>query len=388
MASNPNTIYNNVLLFQSKQELNNNTSKTKIFPELLLSKNNFKSEKQKNKSKYSFNSIKKYNNYNLGNKFSQIKLMKNSRSQKLIIGNFRILNNSRKPNNNLTEKIDKNFEKILLKKIDEVNKSLEDSENIFRYNQKILKKKLDEKNTEVNLLKKELENEKIQKQSLYEDIYDKNKSEFIDSITELQKQIEKLSNLNTELTEQNLEYEKKIKFLEKKDSENKLKIKNMSQKYNLLITEKTNNILEKEIKQYINDLNIQIDQNQNELNTLHEDMSYLTQENKRLKFLAREIIEARNETEIFFLDALNEAKKEMYKDRKEKMYRNYFFPKLKTFYDNNNNENIKVDIRELTPDMREKILRNLFEKINRGYNEQNYRELNYIMNKDISDIKD
>ena len=46
----------------------------------------------------------------------------------------------------------------------------------------------------------------------------------------------------------------------------------MSQKYNLLITEKTNNILEKEIKQYINDLNIQIDQNQNELNTLHEDM--------------------------------------------------------------------------------------------------------------------
>ena len=109
---------------------------------------------------------------------------------------------------------------------------------------------------------------------------------------------------------------------------------------------------------------------------------------KRLKFLAREIIEARNETEIFFLDALNEAKKEMYKDRKEKMYRNYFFPKLKTFYDNNNNENIKVDIRELTPDMREKILRNLFEKINRGYNEQNYRELNYIMNEDISDIKD
>ena len=35
-------------------------------------------------------------------------------------------------------------------------------------------------------------------------------------------------------------------------------------------------------------------------------MTYLNQENQRLKFLTREIIQARNETEIFFLDVLNE----------------------------------------------------------------------------------
>ncbi len=159
----------------------------------------------------------------------------------------------------------------------------------------------------------------------------------------------------------------------------------MSQKYNLLITEKTNNILEKEIKQYINDLNIQIDQNQNELNTLHEDMSYLTQENKRLKFLAREIIEARNETEIFFLDALNEAKKDLYKLKKEKSIRGCFFPTLKQYYDKSNP---KIDIREMTPEMRERILRNLFEKINKGYDENHFKELSNIMEIDLPDNND
>ena len=116
-------------------------------------------------------------------------------------------------------------------------------------------------------------------------------------------------------------------------------------------------------------------------------MSYLTEENKKLKFLTREIIEARNETEIYFLDALNEVKREMYKTRKEKIQRDCFFPKLKKFYENGN-ENVKIDIRDLSPDMREKVLKNLFEKINRGYNERNYQELNYIMDGDISDIKD
>ena len=35
--------------------------------------------------------------------------------------------------------------------------------------------------------------------------------------------------------------------------------------------------------------------------------------------------------------------------------------------------------------MRERILRNLFEKINKGYEETKFRELNNIMAADISD---
>ena len=35
--------------------------------------------------------------------------------------------------------------------------------------------------------------------------------------------------------------------------------------------------------------------------------------------------------------------------------------------------------------MRERVLRNLFEKINKGYDESKFRELNNIMAVDISD---
>ena len=315
-------------------------------------------------------------------KFRQLRLIRNSRSQKVIDNTH----SSNRSNNQNIETNDKTAEKILLKKIEEVNKSLEQSENIFRYNQKIMKKKLDEKDDEINNLKLELEKEKTRKKSLYESMYNESKNNYIDEIKQLKKQLEKLSRINFELSEQNSEYENKIKNLENKNAETNTKLQEMRNKYNSLIKDKTNDILEDEIKQYISDLNIQIDSSQNELNSLNEEISYLNQENKRLKFLTKEIIEARNETEIFFLDALNDVKMELYKQKKEKIKRDCFFPKLKNFYETGNE--IKVDIRELTPEIREKILRKLFEKINGGYNEQNYNELNYIMDRDTSDLQE
>ena len=315
-------------------------------------------------------------------KFRQLRMIRNSRSQKVIDNTH----SSNRSNNQNIETNDKTAEKILLKKIEEVNKSLEQSENIFRYNQKIMKKKLDEKDDEINNLKLELEKEKTRKKSLYESMYNESKNSYIDEIKQLKKQLEKLSRINFELSEQNSEYENKIKNLENKNAETNTKLQEMRNKYNSLIKDKTNDILEDEIKQYISDLNIQIDSSQNELNSLNEEISYLNQENKRLKFLTKEIIEARNETEIFFLDALNDVKMELYKQKKEKIKRDCFFPKLKNFYETGNE--IKVDIRELTPEIREKILRKLFEKINGGYNEQNYNELNYIMDRDTSDLQE
>ena len=76
----------------------------------------------------------------------------NSQSQKLINNTLHIKNIKK----NFLENIDINdinTEKFLLLKINEVNKTLEENENIFRYNQKILKKKLEEKENQINNLR-------------------------------------------------------------------------------------------------------------------------------------------------------------------------------------------------------------------------------------------
>ena len=310
--------------------------------------------------------------------------IKNSQSQKLINNTLHIKNIKKNFLDNIDIN-DINTEKFLLLKINEVNKTLEENENIFRYNQKILKKKLEEKENQINNLRSELVKEKIRKQNLFQNEYNENKNNLLDEIKQLQKQVNKLSNMNSELSLQNSEYEKIIKNLENKNKENILKIKQMNKNLYSLIQEKTIDILENEIKQYINDLNIQIESSLNELNSLNEEMSFLKEENKKLKMLSNEIIQARNETEIFFLDVLNDAKIDLYKQKKDKIRKFSFFPRLKNFYEKENE--IKVDIKELSPEMREKILRNLFEKINEGYNEKKYRELNYIMNENIDDIK-
>ena len=85
---------------------------------------------------------------------------------------------------------------------------------------------------------------------------------------------------------------------------------------------------------------------------------------------------------IFFLDALDSVKKELYYKKKEDSKRGHFFPTLKRNYEGNN---LRVDIRALTPEMREKILRNLFEKINEGHDPESYKELNNIMSMDINE---
>ena len=225
-------------LYKSQQGLyKTNTRQKKLFPNLLLSKKNFKINKVNTRSPLNMTNIPKNLHFRktmvnpnnrlsnsqflftngANNKFKKIKQVKNSRSQKF--SDEDLLDN------------DKKAEQFLLKKIDEVNKTLEESENIFRYNQKILRKKLEEKNNEINKLKTELENEKIRKKSLYENIYNESKNNFMDDIKQLQKQVEKLTCINTELSEQNLEYEKKIENLENKNKNNISKLQEMKKKY-------------------------------------------------------------------------------------------------------------------------------------------------------------
>ena len=395
MSEHKNSDYSNI--YKNNQESSNFTNYQKkiLLSNINLAKKNFNLKKTQSPNKISNLKLTKFkinsdnrsnSQYILSNdtnlKFNNIKLIRNSRSQNLLNS---VKSTKKNYLNSVDYSKDKNTERIFLLKIDEVNKTLEESENIFRYNQKILKKKLEEKNNQINTLRNELFEEKKKKKNLYESVFNENKNNFLDEIKQLQKQVEKLTNMNLELSRQNLEYENIIQNLEDKNRENISKIKEIYKKYNSLIKDKTNDILENEIKQYINDLNIQIESSLNELNSLNEEMSSIKDENKKLKMLSREIIEARSDTELFFIDVLNDAKKDLYKQKKEKIRGFSFFPKLKNFYDKG--DEIKVDIRELTPEMREKMLRNLFEKINRSHNENNFLELNYMINGDIDNIE-
>ena len=389
-------------VYRSQQSLyKNNSFQKKLFPNYPDRKKRFYLVKNQTRIPLEMTNIPKNINfrktvYNTNNKFSNSELMitngASNRFRKIkqinISHSQKLFNNEKLTFHSycINDKNNyKNAEKILQKKIDEVNQTLLDNENIFRYNQKIMKKKLDEKNKEIDKLKTELENEKFNKKSFIENIYNESKNNFIDDIKQLQKQIEKLNIKNEELSEQNLEYKEKIENLENKNKINISKLQEVTKKYDLLMQEKTNDKLEEEIKNYIKELNTRLNSSQNELNSLNEQMFFLNEENKKLKFLTKAIIEERSDTEIFFLDALNDVKMELYKQKKEQSKRDCFFPKLKSFYEKGI---MKLDIRELTPDLREKILRNLFEKINKSYNEEKLRELNYIIGKDTFEIND
>ena len=413
MTDNNKEEYSN--LTKSQEKSNSNNIQKRSLPNLLIPRKTWNIKKEKSQSSKNLFDQKTFNqNINnpiklksnldkrgvIRNNLSENQLYKTSGNQLYKTSgtgfkkyNYKIKNFKKIENTNINNYTNinndnyfvnesyenKDIEQVLLVKIDEIKKELEKNENTFIYNQKIMQKKMEEKENEINYLKGEILKEKTK----FENMLNANNTKFNITIGQLKKEIESLKNKIQVLTEQNLENEKIIQDLENKNKENISKLIDVSQKYNILIEEKTKNFLEDDIKQYINELNQKINDQLNEINSLNEEMLYINQENRKLKTLTKEIIEARNETEIFFLDALNEAKKDLYKLKKEKDKRGCFFPTLKNYYQISNP---KVDIRELTPEMREKILRNLFEKINKGYVEKNFRELSKMIQADLSDI--
>ena len=413
MTDNNKEEYSN--LTKSQEKSNSNNIQKRSLPNLLIPRKTWNIKKEKSQSSQNLFDQKTFNqNINnpiklksnldkrgvIRNNLSENQLYKTSGNQLYKTSgtgfkkyNYKIKNFKKIENTNINNYTNinndnyfvnesyenKDIEQVLLVKIDEIKKELEKNENTFIYNQKIMQKKMEEKENEINYLKGEILKEKTK----FENMLNANNTKLNITIGQLKKEIESLKNKIQVLTEQNLENEKIIQDLENKNKENISKLIDVSQKYNILIEEKTKNFLEDDIKQYINELNQKINDQLNEINSLNEEMLYINQENRKLKTLTKEIIEARNETEIFFLDALNEAKKDLYKLKKEKDKRGCFFPTLKNYYQISNP---KVDIRELTPEMREKILRNLFEKINKGYVEKNFRELSKMIQADLSDI--
>ena len=305
---------------------------------------------------------------------NQKRVIPNNINQKYYTSNNLYINNK---NNNENDII-----KILKQKINEIEKELEHDENTFTHNKKVMQKRLEEKDEEIKKLSKKL-TEKAENTKKEHEINIANlKKKYINQIKELTNENIKLKNKIEELTMKSDEDDEKIKELEEKNKKLSDEMNDVNKKYNLFIINDQKDVFENDIKELIKKYDDKLTEDQNEINSLNEEMLYLNQENKKLKFLTKEIIEARNETEIFFLEALNEVKRDLYKIIKEKDKRGSFFPTLKKNYETNL---VKVDIRALTLEMRERVLRNLFEKINQGYNEKKFRELNNIMAVDISD---
>ena len=285
--------------------------------------------------------------------------------------------------NEKTSSISENTnEQDLRQKIEELNNEMNEKDNLFTYNQKIFKKKLEEKDKRIKELEKLLDEEKLKREQNEEKIKYELNSKFIDSIKELNKKSELNEKKVEELTEKNEknkitkeEYKKQIKTLTNQ-------LNHLNQQVTSMFVGNDNKNLDEEIRGFIKDLNEKVITQENEISNLNQELEYVTMENKRLKAITRKIIEQRNETEIFFLDALDDVKKELYLQKKEDVKRGHFFPTLKKNYEGNH---MRVDIRSLSPEMREKILRNLFEKINKGHEPSNYKELNNIMSMDINE---
>ena len=150
MSEHKNSDYSNI--YKNNQESSNFTNYQKkiLLSNINLAKKNFNLKKTQSPNKISNLKLTKFkinsdncsnSQYILSNdtnlKFNNIKLIRNSRSQNLLNS---VKSTKKHYLNSVDYSKDKNTERIFLLKIDEVNKTLEESENIFRYNQKILKK--------------------------------------------------------------------------------------------------------------------------------------------------------------------------------------------------------------------------------------------------------
>ena len=373
--------------FENNKEGEMNDSSAKKLAALLLPK-----MENQPKNKFNYNNLEKKFYKTAGKGFG---INKKNKSNKFVTDKFnndiqkRIGSSNINPkyftsNNffNLNKNNDNNIIKALQEKINEIENELENNENTFTHNKKIMLKRLEEKDQTIKNLKKKLESKDENIKKEHENNINNLKKMYIAQIKDLANENEKLKNKNEELTLNFQESEERIKELEEQNKKLVGQINEVNKKYNLFIINDEKNIFEEDVKELIKKYDDKFIEYDNEINSLNEDLNYLNQENKRLKFLTKEIIEARNEIEIFFLEALNDVKRDLYKIKKERDKRGSFFPTLKKNYESNL---IKVDIRALTPEMRERVLRNLFEKINKGYDEIKYRELNNIMAADISD---
>ena len=238
-----------------------------------------------------------------------------------------------------------------------------------------------EKDEKIKELEKEIERLKEEHNKAIQMMKDEIIKKFNTILDNTKKENENYQNQIEELQDKVKLKKMKKKLIEAENEKIKMDYHDLHNKFTTMLEEKIEDNIEDETKALIDQLKEKINSQEKTINELMDENKYVNNENKKMKAITRQIIEQRNETEIYFIEALDEVKRELFIKKKEIAKRGNFFPTLKKNYEK---KDMKVDIKNLSPEMKEKILRKLFSKINEGYNPNRYKELNDIMAADIS----
>ena len=214
-----------------------------------------------------------------------------------------------------------------------------------------------------------------------------------------------------------VEYKKKNTNLEKINREYKLDMDNNEDiinecaKEQISIKKKTEKLNE-ELNEKNNMINIVKNEYQKQVDLINDKYSQILKENaleienlkneiedrnKRILLAqqnSKEVINSRSELELFFIDQLKQCRKEIIKKRKkENDKKNCYLPYLNKSSNlesknntNNNNSTLtqediyitsmkKVDIKNMDPELKEKLLRNLLIKFNEGGIAKGFKKL-------------
>ncbi|XP_005986625.2 basal body-orientation factor 1 [Latimeria chalumnae] len=220
----------------------------------------------------------------------------------------------------------------------------------------------------------------------------------IKELEELKKVKEKLENENQALTQHK---ETNDRLVEKKVSQSKQQLEQIQDfKKKIESLEKVLSIMTQEFETELKKRELQVvdetEGTQMENKKLRKLLEMKDREVNRVKKLARNVLEQRREVETFFLEALDQVKREIvvsrefYKQVAQEAYNKRMieatagkeeYPKVRTFIKNENSTNSvhrdleeaekwtniktgKIDISELTWEQKEKVLRLLFAKMN------------------------
>jgi len=99
-----------------------------------------------------------------------------------------------------------------------------------------------------------------------------------------------------------------------------------------------------------------------------------TDENANMRALSQMILDQRSDTEQFFIECLEDVKMEIFKKKKEAEQKASIFSNLTRKYHENILFSKKIDLKELIPEDKEKVIRLLFAKINENYKPKTYRD--------------
>ena len=183
-------------------------------------------------------------------------------------------------------------------------------------------------------------------------------------------------------------------------AQEQINIKKKTEKLNEELAEKNKmiDLVKNEYQKQVDLINDKYSQILNENSLEIENLkNQIEDRNKRILLAqqnSKEVINSRSELELFFIDQLKECRKEIIKKRKkENDKKNCYLPylnKSSNLESKNNNTNNnstitqddiyitsmkKVDIKDMDPELKEKLLRNLLIKFNEGGIDKGFKKL-------------